>query len=104
MSSLIQKNARFTIASASILRILPTLPRAARLRPTLPARLLIFPDLIGDRQRLRAARAAAVVSGTSLRIYSAAAKPSANLLGLNPNAAPTLKCRFRFLSKKRLPV
>src|SRR5713101_6754610 len=104
MSSLIQKNAPFTIASASILRILPTPPRAARLRPTPPVRLLIFPDLIGDRQRLREARAAAAVSGTSLRIYSVAAKPSASPLGLNPSAAPTLRCRFRFLSKKRLPA
>src|SRR5882672_11803329 len=104
MSSLIQRNAPFTIASASILRILQTPPRAAHLRPTLPARLLIFPDLIGDRRRPREVRAAAAVSGTSLRIYSVAAKPSANLRGLNHSAALTSRCRFRFLSKKRLPV
>ena len=61
-----------------------------------------LPDSIGAADFERRAAAVAAVSETFLPISLAAALPrNGNLHGLSQNAAPTSRCRSRFLSKKQ---
>src|SRR6266446_7588022 len=95
------RNEKFTISLASIPTIWRMPLRAGPL-PAAPAarpRVLISAVLIGARPRHpQVAR----VSATSLRIFLVGARKSRNRHDRNLSAAQTLKCRYRFLLKRRL--
>src|SRR4029079_1213555 len=96
----IPRNEKFTISLGSTPTIWRMLLRAVPRRAARDAQLLVLISavLIGARPRHQAA---ARVSATSLQIFLAGARKSRNRRGRNPSAAPTLKCLYRFLLKKR---
>src|SRR5581483_554288 len=99
-----QRSAKFTISLANTRTILRTRRPAAPDRLTRAALRSTFRDSIGAQRPLgRELRPAPVASATSSQTYLAGA-PNANHRGLNPSAAPTLRCLCRSLSKKRSPV
>src|SRR5262249_18298494 len=102
---LIRRSARSTIGSANIQTISQMLrPEALGQRVDGQLLGLISVGLAGERLRARAA-VAELVFETSLLIYSAVVQQKKrSLLDHSRNAERTLKCRFRFRSKKRSRV
>src|SRR5437870_6640720 len=98
----IQKSARSTIALASIRTILPPPLRAERL----PVRDLAARRVARSSKVLIGARrpvpVAALAFETFLRIFLAAGQKKKNRHARNPDAAQTLRCRWRFLLKRQL--
>src|SRR5437868_6366527 len=99
----IRRSALSMIASGNIPTILPTPLRAEQDREADERRLVsISAALIGARLPHRAL-AAALVSETSLPIFSGAVRQrNPSHLDLSPNEAPILRCLWRFRLKKPL--
>src|SRR5215510_8870740 len=100
MCCLIQRSARSTIASDSI----PTILRMQLRGGLLQVQVVLHPGLISVVSigvAVAQPPVAGPVSATSLRIFLAAVRKSPNHRDLSLNAVLTLKCLYRFRSKKR---